>query len=89
MSDIFGSYLEKDHEIQNALSMPRLILAAVAQARGRQQHATELMDLVGVSASDFQRALQLLADEGLVTARPTKSGLMVMATSQGQRLAGS
>ena len=88
MSDIFGSYLEKDREIQNALSTPRLILAAVAQAPGRQQNATELRNLVKLSDPEFQQALQLLADEGLVTARPGKDGLIVVATQAGQKLAG-
>ena len=87
MSDIFGAYLEKDRAIQNPLSTPRLILAAVAQAPNAQQDATELRNLAKLSDPEFQQALQLLADEGLVTARPGKGGLMVVATAQGKRLA--
>jgi DNA-binding MarR family transcriptional regulator len=88
MSDIFGSYLEKDRELQNALSKTRLILAAVARAPGGQQSARELREVVDLSESDFERSLQRLADEGLVTASPGQNGLIVVVTPKGQRLAG-
>jgi hypothetical protein len=83
----FGSYLEKDREIQNALSTPRLILAAVV--KGGAQTDAQLRDIVGLSEKDFQNALELLADQGLVTAQPVKGGLLIEATRQGQALAGA
>jgi Mn-dependent DtxR family transcriptional regulator len=89
MSDIFSSYLEKDREIQNSLSTPRLILAAVVQAPNAQQRAMDLRNLMQLSEPEFQQALQRLADEGLVRAVPGKDGLMVMATAKGRQLAAS
>jgi hypothetical protein len=88
MSSIYGSLFDEDREIQDALSKPRLILASVSKAPGGQQSDKDLKNVVGLSDSDFQSALQLLADKGLVTARPVQGGLMVAATAQGKRLAG-
>jgi hypothetical protein len=83
----FGSYLEKDREIQNALSTPRLILAAVV--KGGPQTDAQLREVAGLTAVDFGQALQLLADEGLVVAQPVKGGLLIEATRQGRTLAGA
>jgi hypothetical protein len=88
MSDSFGAFLQgfnpRDRELQNPLSPARLILAAVLNA---PQTDAALKEDVGLGDDAFRAALQLLADEGLVTARPQKGGLLIDATPRGRTLA--
>jgi hypothetical protein len=88
MSDSFGAFLQgfnpRDRELQNPLSPARLILAAVLDA---PQTDAALKEDVGLGDDDCRAALQLLADEGLVTARPQKGGLLIDVTPRGRTLA--
>ena len=86
MTDSFGSFLkgyyERDRrELDNPLSAPRLILAAVLDG---EKSDRELMDDTDLGDVEFKSALQLLADAKLVTVRPEKGRLMIVATDLGR-----
>ena len=86
MTDSFGTFLKgvSSREMQDSLSLPRLILAAVVDS---PQTDAQLVEDTGYGSAEVRKALQLLAGEGLVTAKPQKGGLLVEATSLGKRRA--
>jgi DNA-binding GntR family transcriptional regulator len=85
MTDSFGTFLKGSNRrgLQDALSLPRLILAAVVDSESPLSEA-DLVETTGKSADDVRKSLQTLAGEGLVTAKPEKGGLVVSPTQRGR-----
>ena len=92
MTDSFGAFLQSSNKrgLQDSLSLPRLILAALTDSPNNAPMTEE--DLYQATLADrdeIRKALQKLASDGLVTATPEKGGLKVEVTPKGRVLRAS